>query len=98
MQTVSPSGQSLSLALLRRDVLDRAQSDSQVVVNLSDVKTLSSLDAAALLELVLEGKERGIEVRFSGLSDAARQAFIGLDADLLERLGGSVEHLSPVEA
>jgi phospholipid/cholesterol/gamma-HCH transport system permease protein len=69
-----------------------------VVVNLSDVKTLSSLDAAALLELVLEGKERGIEVRFSGLSDAARQAFIGLDADLLERLGGSVEHLSPVEA
>jgi phospholipid/cholesterol/gamma-HCH transport system permease protein len=66
-------------------------------VNLGSVPTLSGLDAASLLRLVMEGKDRGVEVRFSGLSAEARQAFTGLDADLLDRPGASREQLSPVE-
>lgn len=68
-----------------------------MTINLAGVATLNSLEAAALLELVLEGRERDVEVRFSGLSETARQAFLGLDADLLEHIGGPTEHLSPVE-
>lgn len=68
-----------------------------MTINLAGVTALSSLEAAALLELVLEGKERNVEIRFSGLSDTARQAFTGLDADILEHISGSTEHLSPVE-
>jgi len=85
------------LAHWREQVLERAEPGSQVIVNLSGVQTLSGLDAAALLRLVVEGKEQGIEVRFSGLSAEASQAFIGLDADLLDHVSIPAEHLSPIE-
>jgi phospholipid/cholesterol/gamma-HCH transport system permease protein len=79
-QTARP----LVWAQLRRQVLDRAQSGARVTVDLSDRPTLSSLDAALLLRLVNEGKAHGVQVRLSGVSDAARQTFAGLDVDLLE--------------
>lgn len=75
----------------------QAEPGSRMTINLASVTTLSSLEAATLLELVLEGRERNVEVRFSGLSDTARQAFIGLDVDILEHISGATEHLSPVE-
>ncbi|MBI3795421.1 MAG: MlaE family lipid ABC transporter permease subunit [Deltaproteobacteria bacterium] len=87
----------LALAPLREQVLKRAEPGSRVVVNLSGVQKLSGLDAAALLRLVIEGKEKGIEVRFSGLSAEARQAFTGLDASLLEHAATPTESLSPIE-
>jgi phospholipid/cholesterol/gamma-HCH transport system permease protein len=97
VQTVAyPSG-ARSLAALRTTVFRDARPDSQVIINLTGVTTLNSLEAAALLEVILEGKERGVEVRLAGLSDTARQAFAGLDADLLEPIVGAAEQLSPVE-
>jgi phospholipid/cholesterol/gamma-HCH transport system permease protein len=97
VQTVEHPPGALALTLLREQIRKQAAPGSRMTINLAQVPTLSSLEAAALLELVLEGKERNIEVRFSGLSDASQQAFTGLDADLLEHISGSTEHLSPVE-
>ena len=86
-----------ALAALRQDIVRKAKPGSRVVVNLSAFTTLTNLEAAALLELVLAGKDRDVEVRFSGLSDAAQQPFIGLDSTLLERASSATERLSPVE-
>ncbi len=86
-----------TLAHWREQVLERAEPGSQVIVNLSGVQTLSGLDAAALLRLAIEGKNKGVEVRFSGLSAQARQAFTGLDADLLDYASTPPEHLTPIE-
>ncbi|HKA54715.1 MAG TPA: ABC transporter permease [Candidatus Binatia bacterium] len=97
---VSPNNQpsnSLALAHWREQVLERAEPGSRVVINLRDVRTLSGLEAAALLRLVIEGKDKGVEVRFSGLSAEARQAFIGLEADLLDHAGAPTKSLSPIE-
>jgi phospholipid/cholesterol/gamma-HCH transport system permease protein len=87
----------LALAPLREQVLERAEPGSRVVINLSGVQRLSGLDAAALLRLVIEGKAKGIEVRFSGLSAEACQAFIGLEANLLDHVSAPAESLSPIE-
>ncbi len=97
VRTITLPAGAASLVALRKRIFRDAKSDSRVVVNLSAITTLTSLDAATLLELVLAGKERGVEVRFTGLSDTARQAFVGLDVDLLEQKSGAAEHLSPVE-
>lgn len=98
VQTVAyPSG-ARSPAALRTTVFRDARPGARVIINLTGVTTLNSLEAAALLEVIWEGKERGVEVRLAGLYDAARQAFAGLDADLLEPLAGAAEQLSPVEA
>lgn len=78
-------------------MLQKATPGSRVVLDLSKTPLLSNLEAATLLEFVREGKEREVEVRLSGLSDVARQAFIGLDADLLDYLDSSTSQLSPVE-
>jgi phospholipid/cholesterol/gamma-HCH transport system permease protein len=82
---------------MREQILKRAEPGARVVLDLAGVPQLSGLEAAALLRLVIEGKERGVEVRFSGLSPEARQAFTGLDVQLLDSAGTPVEHLSPVE-
>jgi phospholipid/cholesterol/gamma-HCH transport system permease protein len=78
-------------------VLQKATPGSYVVLNLSHISTLTNLEAATLLELILEGRAQDVEIRVSGLSDAAHQAFVGLDADLLDPTGGPTEQLSPVE-
>jgi len=95
--TANQASGTLALAQLREQILERPEPGSRVVVNLSGVPTLSGLEAASLLRLVVEGKEKGVEVRFSGLSAEARQAFTGLDADLLDHATAPMEHLSPVE-
>jgi phospholipid/cholesterol/gamma-HCH transport system permease protein len=95
--TVTHASSPVNLAHLRTQLLRGAESGSRVVLDLSAVLTLNSLDAAALLELVQEGKEQGVEIRFSGLSTAARQAFTGLDKDLLNHSGTPEESLSPLE-
>jgi phospholipid/cholesterol/gamma-HCH transport system permease protein len=87
----------LALDPLRGQILERAEPGSQVVVNLSGVPRLSGLEAAALLRLVIEAQEKGVKVRFAGLSAEARQAFIGLDASLLEQASAPTESLSPLE-
>lgn len=50
-----------------------------------------------LLRLVIEGKKKDIEVRFSGLSPGAQQAFTGLETNLLADGTTPAEDLSPVE-
>jgi phospholipid/cholesterol/gamma-HCH transport system permease protein len=91
------SSGTLALEQMRAQILERAEPGSRVVLNLAGVPTLSGLEAAALLNLVIMGKEKGVEVRFSGVSPQARQAFAGLDSDLLDHIGAPAEHLSPVE-
>ncbi len=95
--TISQTSGTPALAHLHEQALERAEPGSRLIVNLSDMETLSSLDAAALLRLAIEGKNKGVEVRFSGLSAQARQAFTGLDADLLDYAGTPPEHLTPIE-
>lgn len=85
------------LASLREQVLQQAKSGSRVVLDLSGIQALSSLEAATLLHLVMEGKDKGVEVRLAGLSAEARRAFVGLEADFLDLAGPQAEHLSPVE-
>src|SRR5215471_6979900 len=92
-QTIAPPPGALALASLRNRIVHDAKSGSRVVIDLSTIPTLSSLEAAALLELVLAGKARGVEVRFAGLSHEVRQMFVGLDADVLEQMSGSPERL-----
>jgi len=96
-QVVDPPAGPLTLSSLQTNVLRKASPGSRVVLNLSGVATLTNVEAATLLAFVLEGKERNVEIRISGLSDAARQAFIGLDADLLDQHVPSAQQLSPVE-
>jgi len=87
----------LALSHLRAQILERAEPGSRVVLDLTGVPALSGLEAATLLRLVIQGKDKGVEVRFSGLSAQARQAFAGLDVHLLDHLDTPEERLSPVE-
>src|SRR5262245_19474666 len=50
-----------------------------------------------LVRLVSEGKNNNIEVRFSGLSPEAQQAFTGLEMNMLADGATPAEDLSPVE-
>jgi len=95
--TISQTSGTPALAHLHEQVLQQAEPGSRLIINLSDRQTLSGLEAATLLRLVIAGKNKGVEVRFSGLSAEARQAFTGLDADLLDYADTPLEHLSPIE-
>ncbi len=82
---VSQDAVDFSYLALKSRYLDRAQQDpgTPVVVDLAEVPRLSGLQAAALLRLVIDGKERGIEVRLANATPEARQAFAGLGLDIL---------------
>jgi len=95
--TPTRTTEGLSLSALREQVLEHTEAGSRVVLDFTAIPQLSSLEAATLLRLVIEGKEKGIEVRFSGLSEDARQAFTGLEANLLNETAATSEDLSPVE-
>jgi phospholipid/cholesterol/gamma-HCH transport system permease protein len=95
--TTGQTPAALALEHLREQILERAEPGSRVVLDLTGVHALTGLEAAALLRLVIEGRDKGVEVRFSGLSAEARQTFAGLHADLLGRSGAPGEQLSPVE-
>lgn len=87
----------LTLPALREHVFQRATAGSQVVLNLREYSSLTSLEAATLLRLVLEGREQGVDIRFAQVSQHARQAFAGLEAGLLKEALPTAEDLSPVE-
>jgi len=87
----------LTLPALREQVLHHASSGSQVVLNLHEYTTMTSLEAATLLRLVIEGREQGVDIRFTQVSQHARQAFTGLEAGLLKEAAPTAEDLSPVE-
>ena len=95
--TATRPAEGLSLPSLREQVLHRATSGSQVVLNLKEYTTLTSLEAATLLRLVVEGREQGVDIRFAQVSQQARQAFTGLQAELLKEAAPVAEDLSPVE-
>ena len=95
--TASRSVSGLTLSSLREQVLQGATSGSHVIVNLKEYPTLSSLEAATLVRLVLEGRKQGVEIRFADVSQQARQAFTGLDAGILQEATRTDEALSPVE-
>jgi len=95
--TAKQSSGTVALAQLREQILERAESGSRIVLDLGGVRTLSSLEAAALLRLVSEGKEKGVEVRFSHVSNELRQAFIGLDAKFFDHITRPTKHLSLIE-
>lgn len=97
MFTPTRTTEGLSLSSLREQVLEHAEVGSRVVLDFTGIPKLSGLEAATLLRLVIEGKGKGIEVRFSGLSAEARQAFTGLEANLLNETTTTSEDLSPVE-
>jgi len=97
VQLVDPPSGPLTLASLRKEILRKTPAGARVVLNLSRLPTLSTLEAATLLEFILEGKECDVEIRLSGLSDTARQVFVGLEADLLNRTGDSDSQLSAIE-
>ena len=82
-----------------RRALRQAPTGARLVLDFGAVQQLNSLEVASLLQLVAERHARGCEVRFVGLSAGLRQAFSGLEDDLLgpprvvhSRLS-SVEHL-----
>ncbi len=50
-----------------------------------------------LLELVCEGKERDVSVRLSGLSENARQSFVGLGIEILQQQDTAAPRFSAVE-
>ncbi|MGE0821385.1 MAG: MlaE family lipid ABC transporter permease subunit [Candidatus Binatia bacterium] len=95
--TVPPSPHGLSLSDLRTLVLQRDPSDSHIVIDLTQQPTLSSLDAATLLRLVIEGREQGLKVHLTGVSPEARQAFTGVEAGILSAPSSTKEDLSTVE-
>ena len=66
-----------------RRALKRAPAGARLVLDFSAVRQLNSLEVASLLQLVAERHAQGCEVRFVGLSAGLRQAFSGLEADLL---------------
>lgn len=72
----------LDLPSLRRQV-EGASAGSQVALDLGAAESLSSLQAASLLRLVLDGKQRGVAVRLANLRPAAHKVFTGLSPDLL---------------
>jgi phospholipid/cholesterol/gamma-HCH transport system permease protein len=88
---------STSLTRLRERVLAETAPGSRLILNLKEVAKLSGLEAAILLQFVIEGKKKDIEVRFSGLSPEVQQAFTGLDASMLNDGTILAEDLSPVE-
>lgn len=96
-------GGQLPLAELQRQ-LDRAQAEAAakgiaagtevpVVLDLAGVNELNGLEAASLLRLVIEGKERSLAVRFANVSAGVRQAFTGLTPEVL---GEPVHEDSPL--
>jgi phospholipid/cholesterol/gamma-HCH transport system permease protein len=87
---------SASLTHLRERVLTETASGSRLILDLKAVAKLSGLEAAILLQFVIEGKKKDIEVRFSGLSPEVQQAFTGLEASMLDGTTPA-EDLSPVE-
>ena len=95
--TVPRSAGGLSLPSLREHVLQGATSGSHLVINLKEYPTLSSLEAATLLRLVIEGREHGVDIRFTEVSQHARQAFTGLEAGILREPTQKTEDLSTVE-
>lgn len=68
-----------------RRTLGHAPTGSRVVFDCRDLQQLNSLESASLLQIVVECQARGLKVRFTGLSAGVRQAFSGLEADLLSR-------------
>jgi phospholipid/cholesterol/gamma-HCH transport system permease protein len=88
---------SSSLTHLREHALAETPPGSRLILDLKEVEKLTSLEAAMLLRLVIEGKEKDIEVRFSGLSPQAQQAFTGLETNMLTAGTAPAEDLSPVE-
>lgn len=77
--------------------VERSPAGSQHMLDLSNVPRLQGLEVAALLRLVQQGKDRGVTVRFTGLSAQAQQAFTGLDASILDQSGHLPAQLSLVE-
>ncbi|MFO0580337.1 MAG: MlaE family lipid ABC transporter permease subunit [Polyangia bacterium] len=80
-------GQALDLPSLQRQV-EQAPSGGRVILDLGAAPSLSGLEAASLLRLVMTGRERGVVVLLSNLQPGARLAFTGLSADLLGRSPG----------
>ncbi len=78
-------------------IWEHADPGTRLVLNFSGVQQLSGLEAATLLRLVAEGQQKKIEVRFSRLSAEARQAFAGLEVDILSHIHTSPARLSSVE-
>ncbi len=92
-----PTADSASLIHLREHLLAETMPGSRVILDLKAVEKLTSLEAALLLRLVVEGKKKNIEVRFSSLSPNAQQAFTGLETNMLTDELAATEDLSPVE-
>ena len=78
-------------------IWEHVEPGTRLVLNFSGVQQLSGLEAATLLRLVAEGQQKKIEVRFSRLSAEARQAFAGLEVDILSHIHTSPARLSSVE-
>ncbi len=77
-----------------RHALGHAPSGSRLLLDFGDVRRLNSLETASLLQLVVECQAQGMEVRFVNLSIGVRQAFSGLEADLLSPSQGARGQLS----
>ena len=93
-----PDGERLQQQLKEiRHALGHAPSGSRVLLDFSGVQRLNSLEAASLLQLVVERQAQGLEVRFVGLSAGVGQAFSGLEADLLSPSRAAQGRLSSVE-
>ena len=95
--TSQTSPQIFSLLREHTRQIERAPSGSQYILDLGEVPRLQGLEVAALLRLVQQGKDRGVTIRFSGLSAQAQQAFTGLDASILDQSGQVPAKLSLLE-
>ena len=95
--TSQTSPQIFSLVREHTRQIERAPSPSQHILDLGEVPRLKGLEVAALLRLVQQGKNRGVTVRFTGLSAQAQQAFTGLDASILDQSGQLPTKLSFLE-
>lgn len=95
--TAAHPSDTLALAPLQKHILEQAQAGSRVVLNFTGIQRLSGLEVAALLRLVVAGQNKGVEVRLCGLCAEARQAFAGLEANILDQTNTSAAHLSSVE-
>lgn len=92
-----PTADSASLSHLREHLLAETTPGSRVILDLKTVEQLTSLEAALLLRLVIEGKKKEIDVRFAHLSPEAQQAFTGLETNMLTDGPAAAEDLSAVE-